>query len=94
MRERGTVKGTCQAPHEATRKTLLCQAPLPGYVVRFSDVLQLAPDSVQVYVLIQKYDTPTSGASESLRFERVYQVVRHDGAWRAVREGRMPSLKP
>jgi hypothetical protein len=39
---------------------------------------------------VQKYDTPQSGASEALRFEKAYQVVRHDGVWRAAKEGRMP----
>jgi hypothetical protein len=38
----------------------------------------------------QKYDTPTSGISERLRFERAYQVVRRGEDWRAVREGRVP----
>ncbi len=89
LAERGTVKGTCQAPAEGTRKTLLCQAPVPGYVVRFSEIFGLTPDSVQVYVLVQKYDTPASGATQALRFERVYQVVRHDGTWSATREGRL-----
>ncbi len=90
LRGRGIVKGTCQAPTAATRKTILCSAERPGYVVRFSDVFELTPDSVQVYLLVQKYDTPESGATEALRFEKVYQVVRHDGVWRATREGRMP----
>jgi hypothetical protein len=90
LRSRGVVRGTCAAPAGGTRKTLLCRAERPGYVVRFSDVFELKSDSVQVYLLVQKYDTPESGASEALRFERVYQVVRHDGVWRATREGRMP----
>jgi hypothetical protein len=90
LRGRGIVKGTCAAPEGGTRKTLLCTAERPGYVVRFSEVFALARDSVQVYVLVQKYDTPQSGASEALRFEKAYQVVRHDGVWRAGKEGRMP----
>jgi hypothetical protein len=90
LRGRGIVKGTCTAPSGGTRKTLLCRAERPGYVVRFSEVFALARDSVQVYVLVQKYDTPESGASEALRFEKVYQVVRQDGVWRAAKEGRMP----
>jgi hypothetical protein len=90
LRGRGVVKGTCVAPAGGTRKTLLCRAERPGYVVRFSDVYEIKPDSVQVYVLVQKYDTPESGATEAMRFERVYQVVRHSGVWRASREGRMP----
>jgi hypothetical protein len=90
LRDRGVVKGTCSAPASGTRKTLLCRAERPGYVVRFSDVFTLSRDSVQVYVLVQKYDTPESGATEAMRFEKAYQVVRHDGVWQAAREGRMP----
>jgi hypothetical protein len=93
LRERNVVKGICQAPPEGTRKTLNCRADRPGYVVRFSDVFALARDSVQVYVSVQKYDTPQSGPTESLRFENVYQVVRHDGVWSAEREGRVRQKK-
>ena len=92
LRGQGIVKGTCVAPVGGTKKTLLCRAERPGYVVRFSDVFALGGgrDSVEVYVLVQKYDTPESGATEALRFEKAYQVVRRDGVWRAAKEGRMP----
>ena len=90
LRGRGIVKGTCSVPTAGTRKTLLCNAERPGYVVRFSDIFAAAGDSVQVYVFVQKYDTPESGGSEALRFEKVYLLVRQDGVWRAAREGRMP----
>jgi hypothetical protein len=89
MGERGVVRGTCAAPRAETRKTLNCRAALPGYVVRFSEVFALGADSVQAYVVVQKYDTPVSGATQALRFEKVYQVVRHDGEWSAAREGRI-----
>jgi hypothetical protein len=59
--------------------------------VRFSPIFTLRGDSVQVYLYAQKYDSPTSGNSDRLRFERAYQVVPRGGdAWRAVREGRVP----
>lgn len=90
LRGQGIVKGTCTAPASGARKTLLCRAERPGYVVRFSDVFARTPDSVEVYVLVQKYDTPESGATEALRFEKAYQVVRQNGVWRAAKEGRMP----
>ena len=90
LRGQGIVKGSCTAPAGGTRKTLLCRAERPGYVVRFSDVFAVGRDSVEVYVLVQKYDTPESGATEALRFEKAYQVVRRDGVWRAAKEGRMP----
>jgi hypothetical protein len=43
-----------------------------------------------VYLYAQKYDTPSSGISQALRFERAYQVVRRSDDWSAAREGRIP----
>jgi hypothetical protein len=59
-------------------------------VIRFSPVFALRGDSVQVYLYVQKYDTPSGDTSQTLRFERAYQVVRTGDDWRAVREGRVP----
>jgi hypothetical protein len=90
MRQRGTIKGVCEPPLTGTRGTPRCKADVPGYVLRFSPVFAIKPDSVQVYVYAQKYDTPGSGNSETLRFERAYQVAKHGDVWRAVREGHVP----
>jgi hypothetical protein len=91
MRSRGTVKGACEPPLEGTTGAPKCAAEYPGYVVRFSSIFSLGkPDSVQVYMFSQKYDTPASGNNDRLRFERAYQIVRTGDNWRAVREGRVP----
>jgi hypothetical protein len=90
MRKRGAIKGVCEPPLDASPGTAKCEADLPGYVVRYSPVFTITNDSVQVYVYAQKYDTRASGLSETLRFERAYQVVRHGDDWRAVREGHVP----
>ena len=90
MRRRGAVKGTCEPKLDGDRGTARCTAELPGYVIRFSPVLTLRGDSTQVYLYAQKYDTPSSGFSQALRFERAYQVVRRADGWRAVLEGRIP----
>lgn len=89
MRDRGTVKGTCEPPVD-DRKTPRCTAARPGYVVRFSPVFAMRGDSVEAYVFAQKYDTPSSGYSAPLRFERVYHLVRSGDGWRAALEGRVP----
>jgi hypothetical protein len=89
LRQRGVTRGVCQPPL-ATKGVPHCTAALPGYIVRFSPVFAMRGDSVQVYVFVQKYDTPNSEPSQTLRFERAYQVVRSGGEWRAVREGRVP----
>jgi hypothetical protein len=90
LRRRGAIKGTCEPKLDSGRGTARCSAALPGYVVRFSPVLALHGDSTQVYVYAQKYDTPSSGISQALRFERAYQVVRRGDDWSAAREGRIP----
>jgi hypothetical protein len=90
LRRRSAIKGTCEPPVQGLRGTARCQASLPGYVVRFSPVFALQGDTTQVYIFAQKYDTPASGLSETLRFERAYQVVPSGDEWRAVREGRVP----
>lgn len=90
MRTRGSIKGTCEPSLTETIGTAQCTAALPGYVVRYSPVFAIGADSAQVYLYAQKYDTPASGRSETLRFERAYQVARDGGRWRAVREGHVP----
>ena len=94
LRRDGTIKGTCEPPITGSRRTPKCTAGGPGYVIRFSDVLRRSPDSVEVYVAVQNYDTPTSGASQSLRFERAYQVVRRGESWAAAREARVRESSP
>jgi hypothetical protein len=94
LRRDGIVKGICEPPVTSSRKTPHCSGRGPGYVVRFSDVLRRAPDSVEVYLAVQNYDTPNSGASQSMRFERAYQVVRRGESWSAAREARVRETTP
>ena len=89
MRGRGTVKGTC-APPITTRSTPSCSAERPGYVVRFSPVFRMRGDSLAAYMFAQQYDTPASGHSAPLRFERLYYLVRSGDGWRAALEGTVP----
>jgi hypothetical protein len=89
LRQRGVTRGECVPPLTTTGAPR-CKAELPGYVIRFSPVFALRGDSVQVYLYVQKYDTPSGDTSQTLRFERAYQVVRTGDDWRAVREGRVP----
>jgi len=94
LRERGVIHGTCEPPISTSRKTPLCTARGPGYVVRFSDVLARGGDSVEVYLAVQKFDTPKSTGSESLRFERAYQLVHRGTSWEPTREARVRETAP
>jgi hypothetical protein len=89
-RKDGIFKGTCEPSLTATKGTARCKAERPGYVLRFSPVFAAVGDTAEVYMYAQRYDTPSSGISETLRFERAYQVVRTGDVWRAAREGRVP----
>lgn len=88
MTRRGVVRGTCRPPL-AKQSTPKCEAALPGYIVRFSDVLTVAGDTAEVYLWAQKYDNAASGFSRPLRFERAYQIVRSGSGWRAEQEARI-----
>lgn len=94
LRERGVVQGVCEPPITTSRKTPVCTARGPGYVVRFTDVLARGGDSVEVYLAVQKFDTPSSGGSESLRFERAYQLVRHGDRFEPTQEARVRETSP
>lgn len=92
LRRGGIVRGSCQPPVAAQPGDVpRCEAREPGYIVRFSDVMRMADDSVQVYVAAVRYATAASGALEALRFERAYQLVRQGSGWRVAREGRVPN---
>lgn len=84
------VQGTCE-PVETTGpyKAARCSARLAGYVVRFSDILRLRGDTMQVYLFVQRYSLPGASGASRLRFERVYKVVKHPTGWDAVAEGRI-----
>lgn len=93
MKERGTVRGTCQTPREGARTVPLCPAPISGYVVRFSEIFALGTgtDSVQVYLAATRYRHTPKEPAELLSFERAYRIARVRGEWRVMSEARMPT---
>lgn len=93
MREHGTVQGACEPPITEARKAPRCEARGPGYVVRFTDVLRLPPDSLEVYLEVRRFDLPSAVAAHYFRFERAYEIVREGDGWRAAREGRVPDAQ-
>ena len=93
MKERGTVRGTCQIPRDSTRTVPLCPAPISGYVVRFSEIFALGAgtDSVQVYLAATRYRHTPKEPAELLSFERAYRIARVRGEWRVMSEARLPT---
>ena len=92
MKQEGTIRGTCQTPRDATKSVPLCPSQISGYVVRFSEILDLGThaDSVQVYMLATRYRHTPKEPAELLSFERAYRLARIRGEWRVMSEARMP----
>lgn len=90
MRQAGTIAGTCEPGATPRGELPKCKATAAGYIVRYSDVLELGQDSVQVYLAAEQYTVPGAPPQQVFRFEKAYQIVRQRGGWRAVREGRVP----
>ncbi|HEX8726079.1 MAG TPA: hypothetical protein VF737_11890 [Gemmatimonadaceae bacterium] len=87
------VQGLCEPATEAS-KLAHCNAPLAGYVVRFSEVFRMPADTVSVNLYVQRYSTPTSVGVSELRFERIYKLVHLPTGWTAVVEGRVQLESP
>lgn len=92
MRQQGIVRGTCQPSRDDARTVPLCRAALPGYVVRFSEILGVGggTDTVQVYLAATRYRHAPKEPAELLSFERAYRVARARGGWRVLSEARIP----
>ncbi len=83
------IAGRCSPAAEAADRAPTCSARQPGYVVRFSELYQIAKDSVELYLYSQVY-APSEGARpQPFAFEMAYQMARRGESWRVVREGRV-----
>lgn len=86
----GVIQGQCTpTPGAKAQYAPICEAQMPGYVIRVSDVYELAGDTLQLHVLIRRYDTPGTGPHSEFAFEEAYQLVQRDGDWRVVRKARL-----
>lgn len=96
LRRRNVVSGTCTPQRDAPRNTPRCPINMPGYIVRASDILRVAADTVEIYYSAERFGAATGQRPEALRFEKIYQLVGSGTNWRVAREARVkePSLKP
>ncbi len=92
LRERGVVTGTCDPKREAAR-TPRCTGPRTGYVIRASPVVQVGRDTVQINFAAEVFAPETGQAPQSLRFEKIYQLVGSGTQWRVAREARVRQPK-
>ena len=89
LRDRGVVRGTCEPQRDAVRNTPRCAVPQAGYLVRASPTFRLAGDTVQINLYAERFGPATGAKPESLRLEKVYQLVGSGTNWRVIREGRV-----
>ena len=85
----GAIQGTCEPQVSRETHAPICAAAIPGYVVRVSDVYELGKDSLQLHVLVRRYDTPATAPHQAFAFEEAYQLARRECEWRVVRKARL-----
>jgi len=93
LRARGVIAGTCSPERDAPRNTPRCQASDVGYLIRGSEVLRGAGDTVQFYLAAEGYGPATGPRPQALRLEKVYQLVGAGDQWRVVREARARTVE-
>ncbi len=89
LRDKGVVRGTCLPRRESARDTPRCADADAGYVLRLSEPLRAAGDTVQLYLQAERYASERGRKPEALRFEKTYQFVGRGSDWRVVREARV-----
>lgn len=91
LSSRGVIQGSCAAAPPSPREAPICKAQSAGYEVRFSPVFRLAHDTIQVYLVAERYraSSDTAGYQPPLEFEQRYALVRSDHRWRVVRQERL-----
>ena len=93
LRQRGLIQGKCDPQRDSTTGVPRCNAAEAGYIVRASDVLQVAKDTLEVYFAAERFGTPTGPKQAPFHFEKIYQLIRDGSGWRVVREARVSDEK-
>lgn len=85
----GIVRATCEPHRPDPKRAPQCPTTVPGYVVRFSDIYQMRGDSARLFVAAERFQTRGGiGPAGRFAFETGFQLVRRDGHWTVVAEGR------
>ncbi|HEX6815684.1 MAG TPA: hypothetical protein VF102_08435 [Gemmatimonadaceae bacterium] len=91
LTSRGVIQGSCTVAAASPRGTPICAAQSAGYKVQFSPVFRLHRDTVQVYLVAERYrpKSDTAGYQPPLQFEQRYALVRSGQRWRVARTERL-----
>jgi predicted small secreted protein len=89
LRNAGAIRGECVPVRKDNKHGPTCVSNGPGYVIRFTDLYQLRGDTVRVFLAADRFQTASGiGPAQKFSFESGYEVLRRNGKWIVVREGR------
>ena len=89
LRTAGAIHGVCTPVRVDTKHGPTCVANTPGYVVRVTDLYQVRGDTVRMFLAADRFQTASGlGPAQKFSFESGYELLRRNGKWAVVREGR------
>ena len=89
LRSAGAIRGACTPVRKDSRHGPTCVSNAPGYVVRVTDLYQLRGDTVRMFLAADRFQTASGiGPAQKFSFESGYELLRKNGRWTVVREGR------
>ena len=89
LRDAGAIRGECAPIRKDDKHGPTCVSTAPGYVVRVTDLYQLRGDTVRMFLNANRFQTAAGiGPAQKFSFESGYELLRRNGTWRIVREGR------
>ncbi|HEX5437738.1 MAG TPA: hypothetical protein VFW98_11300 [Gemmatimonadaceae bacterium] len=83
LRTRGVIQGNCQ-PRGGTKSLApICPISTPGYVIRVSDIFEVARDTVQLYLTAERFRAARDSArfAPPLNMEQRYTLARRGPRW-------------
>ena len=89
LRSAGAIRGECVPVRKDTKHGPTCVSNAPGYVVRVTDLFEVRGDTVRMFLAADRFHTATGiGPAQKFSFESGYELLRKNGKWAVVREGR------
>ena len=85
----GAIRGECSPVRKDSKHGPTCVSGGPGYVVRVTDLFQMPGDTVRMFLAADRFQTASGiGPAQKFSFESGYELLRKNGKWAVVREGR------
>ncbi len=90
LRATGTIQGTCE-PADREVRVPVCDANQAGYVIRFSEPFEVAPDTVQLFLTAGTFrpSRDTMVYQPPFQLEQRYTMARRGNAWTVASKARL-----